>query len=264
MKEISTLLIIIIVFLSSCQKSDEYLSSSSAEEMNLNGYAKSNGQIKKCSILQIIYNVSGATTDVLQFSYNSVGNPVSITRKAGAYTGYPNFLFKYDDKERLTDFIGPYDNNNTNAEFWHKYFYDGRGNIVLDSAYIFPNITNGCPTNAYSNQLTFYTYDKQDRIIKDSTVFSNLNPVVHTYVYDANGNKAGHVYDNQVNINLTNKLWMFLNRDYSVNNPFKADSYNVSGLPSSFNLPPDGNAFWFLENVYPKAQIIYACDEKSK
>lgn len=258
MKKISILLAITLVFLTSCQKSDAYLDSASVNEKHVKVYSKPGGQVKNCSILQITYSISG-TTDVLNFLYNSSGNPISITRNAGAHTGYPNYLFKYDQNSRLTDFIGPY-NGNTFAEFWHKYFYDARGNIVLDSTYIFPNITNGYPANAYRTQLTFYAYDNKDRIIEDSTVYPDLSPLVHTYAYDGKGNKIGSTYDNQLNVNLTNTIWMFLNRDYSANNPFRADSYNVSGLPSSLNLPPDGNAFQFLGVVYNRAQIVYACD----
>ena len=258
MKKISILLAIAMVFLTSCQKSDAYLDASSLNDKHVKVYAKPGGQLKNCSILQITSSSSG-TTDVLNFLYNSSGNPLSITRNLGARTGYPNYLFKYDDQSRLTDFIGPY-NDNT-AEFWHKYFYDASGNIVLDSTYIFPNITNGYPASAFSRQLTFYTYDNKDRIIKDSTVYPDLSTVVHTYAYDARGNRIGSAYDNQLNVNLTNRIWMFLNRDYSENNPFRADSYNVSGLPSSLNLPPDGNALQFLGIVYTRAQIVYACDE---
>lgn len=260
MQKIFTLLAIVIVLLSSCQKNDEYLN---AELINAkhDDDIKANAEIKHCSILQITYSLAGGTTDILQFTYNSFGDPVRITRNLGGHTGYPNFSFKYNQTKKLTDFIGNYDGN-TAAEFWHKYFYDRRGRIVRDSTYIFPAISNGLPESAYSRQLTFYTYDNYDRIIKDSTVFSNSDPVIHVYTYDSNGNRVGSSYDNGFNVNRTNKIWMFLNRDYSINNPFKADSYNTTGLPASFDLPTDGTSFSFLGNVYPKAQIVYSCDER--
>lgn len=262
MKKIFTLPAIAIFFLTSCQKTDEYLKTEWIKGKHSDGNTKPTAEIKQCSILQIVYTPTAGANDVLQFTYNSLGDPVSITRSSGAHTGYPNYSFKYDYKKRLTDFIGPY-NNNTTAEFWHKYFYDAGGNIVLDSVYIFPGIANGFPENAYSRRLTFYTYDDYNRIIKDSTVFSEPYPaVVHTYVYDARGNKVGSTYDNRVNINRTNKIWMFLNKDYSVNNPFTADAYNASGLPSSFSLTQE-NAFGFLGNAYSKAQLAYSCDDQT-
>jgi hypothetical protein len=254
MKKISAPLIALtVIVLSSCQKNDELLQ----EQRNPRAPLK-----QTCQILQISYPV-GTGNDVLQFTYNSLGDPVSGSRLLGGHTGYPNFEFKYDEKNRLTDFIGPYDSH-TIAETWHKYFYDGQGNIVLDSAYIFPRIVNGFPENAFSSQLTFYTYDNKDRIIKDSTVFSYRSPaVVHTYAYDAKGNKQGSTYDDKINVNRTHKIWMFLNRDYSVNNRFKANVYNATGLPVSWQLSPEENAFWFLGNTYQTAQISYSCDAHS-
>jgi hypothetical protein len=263
MKKISTLLAAAITFLSSCQKADEYLSDDMLKGKYVNDQYlqhKPNAEVKQCSIVQIVYEAFPGTNDVLQFTYNAAGDPLSITRQLGAHTGYPNYIFKYDEKNRLTELIGPY-NGNTTAEFWHKYFYDNKGNIILDSTYVFPQMQNGFPENYHSRRLTFYTYDNKRRIVGDSTVFSNPVPsVVHTYGYDANGNRTGRQYDDKINVNRTNKIWMFLNRDYSVNNPFTATSYNATGLPSSFNLSPEENGFQFLGNSYHAVQVVYACD----
>jgi hypothetical protein len=250
MKKNFTLIATAIVLLSSCRKNDEILKHTPGNDPN------------PCQILQITYPL-GSNNDVLQFTYNSLGDPVSCTRMLGGHTGYPNFAFKYDDRNRLTDFIGPYDNNTT-AEIWHRYFYNPQGDIILDSTYVFPRIVNGYPENAFTKQLTYYTYDHKRRIIKDSTVYSNPTPpVVHTYAYDANGNRTGSAYDNKININQTHKIWMFLNKDYSINNPFTADSYTAAGLPANINLS-EGGAFSFLGNDYRQAQINYACDSKFK
>ena len=262
MKKVSTLLVTGMVMLSACQKNDVYLDSDNTNGKALGKDIKSSESIKQCSIVQIIYPVADGTNDVLQFSYNSAGNPVTITRSRGARTGYPNYIFKYDQKKRLTDFIGGYNDGSTNAEFWHKYFYDNHDNVVLDSTYIFPSIANGYPENAFERRATSYTYDDNGRIIKESTVSANNAPVEHTYTYDGNGNKVGDTYDGNTNINRTNKIWMFLNKDYSMNNPFDADAYNASGLPSSISLTSE-NAFGFLGNAYTKAQIVYSCDDQA-
>jgi hypothetical protein len=265
MKKISILLPIAIVLLASCQKSDQYL----GEEDPKTNYLKSAhlenkplAEVNECLIVRISYWL-GNESDNLEFIYNSSGDPVSITRTLGAHTGRPDYIFKYDEKNRLTDFVGTY--RNTSAEFWHKYFYDSRGNIVLDSGYIFPQIANGFPENGYSRQLTYYTYDNKQRIIRDSTVFSGLyRPVVNIYAYDDNGNRIGNNYDDKININRTNKIWMFLNRDYSVNNPFKAVSYNTNALPASINFSSEGNSLGFLTNSFYKAEIFYQCNSKAK
>jgi len=249
----------------SCQKADEHLSDDASKPDHLkSSYLehKPNAEANECKITQINYTV-GSRNDVLQFTYNSSGDPISITRALGGHTGYPNFIFKYDDKDRMSELIGTYDNNNV-AEYWHKYFYNNKNQIMLDSAYIFPTIRNGFPENSYFQQATYYTYDNKDRIIEDSTSFSNsISPTVHSYTYDENGNKKGNLYDDQININRTNKIWMFLNRDYSVNNPFKGDSYNTMGLPSSFNLATTQSSYSFLATSFQKAQISYECNAKS-
>lgn len=53
----------------------------------------------------------------------------------------------------------------------------------------------------------------------------------HDLVYDASGNPTGRTYDNKLNMNRTNSVWMFITRDYSVNNPFTAKQYNDKELP---------------------------------
>ena len=265
MKKIYILLVIETTVLCSCQKADEYLN----EDPSKPNYLKSSylehkpgAEVNECQILQINYQV-GTRNDILQFTYNNAGNPISITRALGAHTGYPNFIFKYDDKDRMSELIGTYDNT-TVAEFWHKYFYNNKNQIILDSAYIFPRIENGFPQNSYIQQATFFTYDNRDRIIKDSTSFSNsISASVHTYSYDASGNKTGPVYDDQINISRTNKIWMFLNRDYSVNNPFKADSYSPEGLPSGFNLTTTERSYAFLATSFQNAQFTYQCNGKT-
>ena len=42
-------------------------------------------------------------------------------------------------------------------------------------------------------------------------------------------------YDTKIHLRRTNKMWMFIDRNYSVNNPFTAASYNSYGLPLMFD-----------------------------
>ena len=42
-------------------------------------------------------------------------------------------------------------------------------------------------------------------------------------------------YVDQVNVLLTNKIWRFLARDYSVNSHFKATSFNEHYLPTAYS-----------------------------
>lgn len=56
------------------------------------------------------------------------------------------------------------------------------------------------------------------------------------FQYDANGNLMGqgNVYDTQLSFLRTNKIWMFLACNYSINNNFQASAYNTSKLPLLF------------------------------
>jgi hypothetical protein len=70
-----------------------------------------------------------------------------------------------------------------------------------------------------------------------------------------------------LNIHRTNTIWMFIDRDYSINNPVDngSDTYNSVGLPISIStnntsVPP---GFTFIIIGYPfgitNASIVYSC-----
>ena len=44
------------------------------------------------------------------FEYNAKGDPIRINSSFVA-TGYPRYEFRYDKQGRLSDYIGPYNNN---------------------------------------------------------------------------------------------------------------------------------------------------------
>lgn len=186
-----------------------------------------------CNPTSISY-VNNGRSNIGQITYNSAGNPISMIISAPT-TGNTNAFFKYDQYGRLTEFITPYgDYNPANPpalisfQQWVKYTYaDQNANSlpVADTTRAGGIYDNGVFTYVNFIQTSNYTYDSKGRIIK----VNNAN-----FTYDANGNLTGTnlVYDDKKNYQGGNKILMFVNRDYSVNNPFVATTYNVKGLPT--------------------------------
>lgn len=266
-----TITVFTIALVPGCEKGDGYIINHGPAELN------------NCQIVQIIRDNFGPI-DTVVFAYNNWGNPVSVIKlpKPFYMSGYngPNYAFTYDKKHRLAEFIAmtPDETQPGGIRILlrRKYFYDnpGNDNITRDSGYHEPTLANFL-------SLTYYTYDKYGRVIKDSTLANYAPaPLVNTYSYNSNGNRAsvtydshtGNVYtttfgtyDNKTNILRTNKIWMFLSCDYSVNNPFVGVSYNSRGLPTQLNLFDKGayggnsQLRLCLDTYYDEAQITYAC-----
>ena len=185
-----------------------------------------------------------------KFHYNEFGNPtlVEYVETTGG-TGTPNFYFTYNDKQQLISVEG----YNT-----HYYFYNDLGRIVLDSSY--EHYAGGD-----ARYETKFYYDLYGRVVKVTRKYyydiyeqDGLGETITGYIkYDQRGNRVRQdaTYDNKTSIFRTHPLWMFLNLDYSINNPMKAASYNDAGLPLTFN----NDFYYFLEASVPADTVIYDC-----
>jgi hypothetical protein len=260
---IAVAMIMAIVLLPGCKKVYDYIEDHPAAD------------IKICPIMRIISAGQYGPADTLIFKYNSWGDPVSVAHSVGPSTGRPDYVFKYNRSGKLSELLAVYYMYGTTddgvfMEYWNKYFYDGTGKIARDSTYIWPYFENGVLIDYYGGKMTFYTYDNNERIIKDSTIWTEghlsggtgklISVSVSNYAYDAIGNKVGGSYDQKTSFLRTNKIWMFLHRDYSLNNPFTADTYNSNGLPTSLNLSiKGGGSTRFLDVYFNGAQIAYGC-----
>ena len=191
------------------------------------------------------------------FVYNSNNDPVSVSSDAVS-TGNPNLIFKYDAACRLIEYSGIFPNGL--YEFVHLYGYSGN-KIVTDTQYVFG--TYGNFTDYFSKRFKYLKYDSYNRIAQDSEVFVAPSPMtkVINYSYDATGNLInGKVYDSKLNPHRTNKVWMFIDRDYSVNNSVTANTYNSSGLPLTYTT--SGFVFdltFGYWGYFGSAQITYEC-----
>lgn len=178
------------------------------------------------------------------FTYNQSGNPVRVSFDDSPGTGTPFYDFFYNDKQQLIQF---------NEFSDHFYTYDDRGLVIVDTTHSY-----------YTGEDFWYEekffYDDENRIIK--TIFkiyqapTELPDIgvehVTEYVYDSRGNlvRPGVSYDNKTNPRRTNKIWMFVDKDYSVNNPIPGPTaYNELGLPL--------NNITFLGNH--ATEVFYDC-----
>jgi len=221
---------------------------------------------KFCNIKS--YTFPGFSTtyspNTASFTYDAFGNPLTVTNTE-VVTGAPNLIFKYDAAHRLSEFIRPYANGT--FETWSKYVYDASGKIATDTTYVFGQVTPAGPADYWEARLTTYTYDATCRILKTSSLViegenTGTLPFVQTYAYDASGNliRPGITYDNKVNIHRSNKIFMFVDRDYSMNNPFTATSYNAYSFPQVINLPKPAPSIYFLQRFIDQATFVYQCD----
>ncbi|HEY4205730.1 MAG TPA: hypothetical protein VGM31_02915 [Puia sp.] len=230
--------------------------------------------------------------DTVRFSYDVYGNPVTIVRQVTATTK-PDYIFMYDKDHRLTDLKGVYSLPDPGGfDNWHRFHYKN-GRIVSDTIYEFGITVNGMPAPQFpgtgiifARDYATFQYDAQGRISVTVDSMANTYDEVSTYTYGKDGNLSKITttvsdngsgfskdsvvtfatgYDHEVNINRTNPIWQFLDRDYSVNNRFIAGGYNGIGLPtlitaqnatSPFLLPLP---FSFFGTFLPLT-IQYSCD----
>jgi hypothetical protein len=187
---------------------------------------------------------------------------VSITHdRAG--TGHPNYEFRYDRHDRLSDMIGTYANG-SGYEFWRRFFWDQQDRINLEVEESFGSTSEVTPIGVFGSFLQ-YRYDDKNRVNWQLTTWNTLDtyPIV-TYAYDAANNlkvEGDPTYDDQMNFKKTNWIWMFLDRDFSLNNRHPAVEYNRHGLPTRFDIhassPPKLS---FLSEPPLIEEIHYSCD----
>lgn len=261
---ITPVMLSVVLLASGCKKATDYL-----KDNPTSAYCP-------CQIRQFNYagsstlGTQNGTKDTVRFTYNAAGDPVTGIR-AHPGTGYPNWYFRYDKQGRFTDLIGTYNRVETGAvESWVRWFYDGQGRIVKDSLYTYPAVVNDRPAfdpKYTAVEISLFEYDVKNRVSKESFETGGFI-IVTNYTYDAHGNLIGpsskRVYDDKINYHRTNKIWMFIDKDYSVNNPVTAAyDYNAFGLPISI-VPFSGTVQSFLSVAhtayeFEKATIVYDC-----
>ena len=217
----------LLLSLSGCKKLLDYI------------HPKPDDKGKNCRIERATWNATvpsypdlGPFFDTAWFAYNAHGNPVSVKYYHGDEIFTNNKVFKYDHHKRLTVYLEGAPNTSI-ALFWHKYTYIG-DYVIIDSTFVYGEgdwSANDRPAHFDRLEVTTYDLDAYGRVKKE--VGGPFNVTLY-YSYDANGNlvKPGVSYSNKTNIRQISKVWMFLDRDYSINSPNGAASqYNQHKLP---------------------------------
>ena len=208
-----------------------------------------------CKILSITSNSGFGAADMhWTFEYNSNNDPVSvITDQVG--TGNPNLYFHYDENGRLTDIIGIYGEETPGAtvDVWQVLEYNEEGVVTGSTNYVFGFYGDEPDPNSFFIYPVEYTHDANGRIIEFV-----LDQQLITYEYDSKGNLVlggkKNKYDSKNNIHRTDPIWMFFDRDYSLNNPAGDLKYNHSKFPVQFNSPGS-----FLGKFFETATVVYDC-----
>src|SRR5690606_17662385 len=94
-------------------------------------------------------------------------------------------------------------------------------------------------------------------IERDFVPVSEFSTII--YQYDSRGNLVSPMvatYDNKVSYLRTDPAWMFIHRNYSLNNPKNVTRYNSGGLPLGFT----SEVFGFLSWAEP-IELDYSCKE---
>jgi hypothetical protein len=206
-----------------------------------------------CRIESIWLNPGASNQTFWLIAYDQYENPEFITTPLPA-TGQPFREFTYDGWHRLRTYLGDYGNGN--FEEWHFYGYDNNGRIGVDTNYVLGKLGEK-PTNYFNRIISMIEWDSQVRVSRVTSHDDHGNNTVTNYTYDSNGNLMnGSTYDNKVNLNRTNDYWMFLRKDYSMNNPVNASAYNPTGYPTIINSTTADQ--WIIGDL-SHAQIGYGC-----
>lgn len=198
-------------------------------------YFPGNDKEKLCQIKTIEQPdpIDGGSFRTGTFYYNQKGNPDSVIFDEGFAVAKLHYFY-YGQNHKLVAYDSYYDEDPENYFTKHKYVYEG-GRIVRDTAWI--------RQAGFATIVSYLTYDNKGRIIKEDRTWIEadgqpvnevLDPIIYTY--DANGNlvKNGMQYDDKVSFYRTSGIWMFIERNYSVNNLVGASGYNNYGLPTGF------------------------------
>ncbi|SFE82382.1 hypothetical protein SAMN05518672_110219 [Chitinophaga sp. CF118] len=233
-----------------------------------------------CQIVQLTNKGNSHSSDyTARFEYDAKGIPLRITRSNAAHST-PNYLFRHDKHNRVSDIIGSYGNGAYGYYFetWHRLKYDAKNRIILDSLFfsgIIDNNPKEMPGVLFQQSVITTKYDDKNRMLKYHELLNGGGFLDRYFHYNNKGNldsivtrwDDGHEYiiryskyDDMVNIHRTNPLWQYLDWDYSTNNRLPTLTSNKYGLPTTIaiNSIKDDTPY-FLTYGIGNMDIQYSC-----
>lgn len=219
------------------------------------------GKPKNCRVKRIYFDLQVSTDHYGVFYYNKWGNPDSVIY-GHTGTALTNQFFRYNHKQQLIQARFTYEGGG--VERLHRYGYT-KGVITTDTSYSWPSQEEPEPLHYVNKSIIYFEYDNYGRIIKEKRNLIYPANVTDSFIYQYNshGNRiygSNVSFDNYNNIYTTHPIWQFLSRDYSLNNPAQAASYNNFRLPTKFDSPHDFfSSHFFLDRMLNKSVIEYEC-----
>jgi hypothetical protein len=219
-----------------------------------------------CRITSIKHETIEGVTRSANFFYSDNNNLDSVIfdesiGSAGAQLHY----FYYDAHHRLVGYNAYYDRDADNYFFKHTYKYDENGRIVRDTIRI---SQAGRFTSVFE-----LDYDNQGRVMAEygkvieagGDSIENPEVFARSFDLDIRGNRLfpNLRYDEKTSFLSTNKVLMFTERNYSINNPLGATAYNDQGLPLGFGgskMFPVYN--WGIFTGVLPSEIFYSCSDR--
>ena len=229
----------------------------SCTKFNLADYKKNPGiDLRFCNI-KTWTDPHGDELRVNIFTYDDNENPISVTSDLSG-TGSGHHFFTYDDHQRLIK----YEYEFVQTKFYH---YEGDNRLATDAQVM----------DGFGRELMeTYTYDDRKRIIKSvlelvSSPFEDdefptqtkeyiyLNDDLNSILLNGETQNPDVVYSKNPSIYMTNKVWQFVNQNYSRHSIVNVDSINRMGLPLAFK--DEQYEFPFLDIHGSGSSVTYHC-----
>jgi YD repeat-containing protein len=234
-------------------------------------HAQAEGYVANCKLRSFTYDAEPGQGYITKgtFTYAPNGHPTSLIFTGPILSESPNRFFYYDQKHRLIEYREATTADDPILAVWHRYGYNNKNQIITDTV-LNPKVVfdDGSVMPEALRMIATFTYDNQERIIKEVQNWLGSTPFTHTitYAYDARGNLVvdgwdAAWYDDKVSFLRSHPVFTFLSRNYSKNNPLKpsastpARKYNSKKLPLSVNPNND----YFFSAYYGIDSLTYDC-----